>query len=96
MHCQGPMTIVKLEETLNVGGHSIHPSHTRPNMTSSDIVKTASKVFGLYFMVQAITSLRDLFYYLIGIFTSTSERGNEGLFMILASQIYMGAFNIGS
>jgi hypothetical protein len=74
----------------NVGGHSLQSLKT--SMTNSDILKTASKVFGLYFMVQALMSLRDLFYYLTGTFSSKGD--NEGIFMILTSQIYMGTFNL--
>ena len=61
-------------------------------MTSSDILKTASKAFGLYFIVLAIMNLRDLFYYLTVTFTTDGD--NENLFMLLTSQIYMGTFNV--
>ena len=31
-------------------------------MNATDIIKTSSKVFGLYFIVQTVTNLRDLFF----------------------------------
>jgi hypothetical protein len=61
-------------------------------MNSTDITKTASKIFGLYFFVQSVSNLRDLFYYLTGTMVSSSE--NEGFFLILTGQIYVAVFNL--
>jgi hypothetical protein len=61
-------------------------------MNSTDIIKTSSKIFGLYFILQTISNLRDMFYYLTGTLISSGD--NEGVFMILEGQVYMAVFNL--
>lgn len=61
-------------------------------MHSNDIIKTSSKVFGLYFIIQTVMNLRDFLYLFVGTFSN--DFGTEGNYMILASHIYMAVFNL--
>jgi hypothetical protein len=59
-------------------------------MKSIDIIKTVSKVFGLYLIVQTVINFRDIIYYVI--FATTGE--NEQYVMLLGASAYKLLFNL--
>lgn len=61
-------------------------------MNNIDIIKTALKIFGLYFLILTVTNLRDLIFVSSNLFTSYQH--NQENYLIIGGQIYHTTFNL--
>ena len=61
-------------------------------MNNKDIIKTALKVFGLYFLILTIINIRDLIFLSSNLVRSYQD--NQENYLIIGGQIYHATFNL--
>jgi hypothetical protein len=61
-------------------------------MNNKEIITTALKIFGLYFLTLTVINLRDLLFLSTDIVRSYQD--NQENWIVISGQIYSGIFNL--